>query len=97
MDVPDTAAALRTLAELLDDDVSESTEDGAAAATATGAWDSNTAAGAVDDAAEDEGFGPFPAGRAAETQTAEMAKSTAWSFILSKRTCVQRSMLEYSI
>lgn len=97
MDVPDTAAALRALAELLDDDVSESAEDGAATATATGAWDFNTAAWAVDDAAEDEGFGPFPAGQAAETQTAEMAKSTAWSFILSKRTCVQRSVLEYSI
>lgn len=48
---------------------------------------------AVVGSAEEEEFGLF-AGQAAETQTAEMAKSTTWSFILSKRTCGQASVLE---
>lgn len=90
MDVPDTAAALKTLAELLedeaselpddessellDDEPSESAEDGSAAAAATGTWEGKTVA--VVDTAAEEDFGLFPAGQAAETQTAEMAKST---------------------
>lgn len=94
--MPETAAALNTLVELLDDDALESSEDAAAAAATTGAWDCNTAADAVVGSIEED-FGLFPAGQAAETQTAEMAKSTAWSFISSKRIWVQESMLEYSI
>lgn len=86
--MPETTAALRKLAELLDDDASESAEDGAAAAAATaGASDCNTEAAAVAGAAEEEDFGLFPTGQAAETQTAEMAKGKAWSFMSSKRTC----------
>lgn len=98
--MPETAAALRTLAELsdddpsatLDDDSSEPAEDGSAAGAATGTWEGKIVA--VVGAAEDKDFGLFPAGQAAETQTAEMAKSTTWSFILSKGTCGQADMLE---
>lgn len=103
--MPETAAALKALtetlddesSELLDDDSSESAEDesaeeGSAAAAATGTCEGSTVAAA--DTAEDEDFGLFPAGQAAETHTAEMAKSTTWSFILSKRICGQASMLE---
>lgn len=90
MEVPETAAALKTLVKLLEDeDVSESSEGGAAAAAAaaaTGTSDCNTASEAVVGAAEEEDFILFPAGQAAETQTPEMAKSTAWSFMFSKRT-----------
>lgn len=99
MDVPETAAVLKLLtemlddesSELLDDDPSESAEDGSAAATATGTWEGRIVA--VVGTAEEEEFGLF-AGQAAETQMAEMAKSTTWSFILSKRTCGQVSVLE---
>lgn len=79
MEVPETAAELKTLAELLeeevselpddessellDDDPSESAEDGSAAATATGTWEGKTVA--VADTAEEEDFGFFPAGQAA--------------------------------
>lgn len=92
--MPETAAALKTFAELLDDDTSESTEDGVAAASATGAWEDNTVA-VVGDA---EDFGLFPAGQAAaDTETAEKAKSKAWYFILSKRMCGPESVMEYLI
>lgn len=91
--MPETAAALKTLTELLDDDSTESAEDGSAAgAAATGTCEGRTVS--VADTAEEEDFGLFPAGQAAETHTAEMAKSTTWSFILSKRTCGQASVLE---
>lgn len=101
--MPDTAAALSTLAELsddepselLDDDPSESVEDDSAAATATGTWEGSTVA--VVDNAEEEDFGLFPAGQTAASPTAEMAKSTNWSFILSKRKCGQASVLKCSI
>lgn len=82
--MPETAAALKTLTELLDDDPSselleedssESTEEGSAAAAATGTWEGKIVA--VVGTAEEADFGLFPAGQAAETQTAETAKSTA--------------------
>lgn len=106
--MPETAAALKTLvetlgvvaselpddesSELLDEDPSESAEDGSAAAAATGTWEGKIEA--VVGTAEAEDFGRFPAGQAAETQTAEMAKSTTWSFIFSKRTWWQTGILE---
>lgn len=91
--MPETAAALKTLAELLDDESSESAEDDSAAATTTGTWEGRIVA--VVGTAEEEEFGLFPAGQAAaDTRTAEMAKSTTWSFILSKRMCGQASVLD---
>lgn len=87
MDVPETAAALKTLVEMLDDDTSAAADDESAAASATGASDGKTEGVAFD--AEVEDFGLVPATQTAETESTARAKSTAWNFILSKGICGQ--------